>query len=96
MKTTTRGLLGLSLLLAALAGCDKQAKVCRTGEGVDALYRWGACNESCVGKDNAESCAAAKVHAAAACALTVKQGKPNQHACKTGCAAGDAPSCAVK
>lgn len=81
---------------AALAGCDAAAKKCKSGEGVDPLMRWGACNDSCVGKDNQESCAAAKVHAAAACAFTVKNGNPNHSACRMACENGDKESCAVK
>jgi hypothetical protein len=80
----------------AIAGCDSAGKKCQSGEGVDPLMRWGACNESCAGKNNQESCAAAKIHAAAACAFTVKQGTPNGSACREACEAGDRASCAVK
>ncbi len=82
--------------VAMLAGCDSAAKKCSSGEGVDAIGRWGACNESCVGKNNQESCAAAKVHAAAACAQSVKNGSANHSACAQACENGDKASCDVK
>jgi hypothetical protein len=85
----------LSFILA-LAACDADAKKCASGEGVDPVARWGACNASCVSKNNQESCAAAKVHAAAACAYSVKNGNPNHSACREACENGDKDSCAVK
>jgi hypothetical protein len=81
---------------ASLLGCDADGKKCRTGEGVDAVRRWQHCNASCDGKDNAESCAAAKTLAAAACAESVKQNKRNDSACRNACENGDSASCTAK
>ena len=77
-------------------GCDAAGKRCRDGGGLDPVARWGACNESCVGKGNQESCAAAKVQAAAACAYSVKNNATNHSACREACESGDKASCAVK
>ncbi len=79
----------IGLAFSALCGCDAAGKKCQTGEGVnDPLLRWGACNESCNGKDNKASCEKAQEFASGACASSAKEGKVNRAACSQACQVG--------
>jgi hypothetical protein len=90
-----RSSLGLVAAMAlSITGCDADAKTCASGADVDPVARWQACGRSCDGKGNQESCSAGKLHAAAACAFSVKQGSRNDSACRNACEAGDKASCA--